>query len=489
MRPSASLSQMLSCCRCAVCLLLLGCRPTGPTNEAQPGTSAAEKTSLRVLVIDDSDLAGVIRQQWQTRSIDDELEVRTASREELQSARRLSADVVVFPSPWMGELVERELIQPIPETMLQPAGENPPLLKLDDLLPTVRQCDVSWGRKVYAVTLGSPQMVLLYRPDLFEKLQLSPPATWAEYQAAVVKLADRKALGELAPAADKPWHAALESTAAGWAGVTLLARAASAVRSEGQMYAIFDPDQMSARIASPPFVAAAREMAAALQTSEAADRKLSPEDVRKAFFAGECGMAITWPSAAGDGDMESKVQVAFAELPGRAEAFSYKTSEWVKKAAGVNTRTSLCGVSGRLAAVTREARRSRYAFQLLAWLSSSETAQAMGRTSPHTTLFRRPQLSNPAPWLGDGVSGEAGAQYAQVVESSFSRAGWMPIVRLPGVDAYQAALDAAVWKAISDPDQSSEALTTAAQEWDGITKSRNLSQQRRAYQRSLGNDF
>lgn len=471
-------------------LLLAGCGPSATPTANSPKPSPQEKTVLRVLVIDDKELAGSLVEQWRIRATEDEIEVRTASSKELTAARRLSADVIVFPARWMGELAERDLIQPIPESML-PTGtqqeDGSQKIMLNDLLPTVRQCDLSWGRKLYAVTLGSPQFVLLYRPDLFEKLDLNPPTTWEEYQEAAVKLADRPALGELAPAEGQPWHAALEPTADGWAGITLQARAASAIRAEGQLYAVFDVDSMSARIAAPPFVQAAEEMAAAAKTSGATERRLAPVEVRAAFFAGECGMAITWPSAIGAD--QSKIPVAFAELPGRSEFFSFKTNAWIKKGRDADLRTSLCAISGRLAAVTREARRSRSAFALLAWLGSDEAASVLGSRSEHTTLFTRTQLGNPLPWLGEGVSSAAGGTYSEVAQSAFSRAMWMPVVRMPGVDAYYEALDAAAIQSLANPDQAEETLAAAAQRWNEITREHDVSRQRRAYQRSLGNDY
>jgi ABC-type glycerol-3-phosphate transport system substrate-binding protein len=474
----------------AVGSLLLGCGPAASPRGTGTNKPGDVKTSLRVLVIDDADLATSIKQQWQVRAVEEEIEVRAADSKELTTAKRLAADVVVFPARWMGELAERELIQPIPENML-PSGtdaeEGTTRIPVNDLLPTVRQCDLSWGRKLYAVTLGSPQLVLLYRPDVFAKLELTPPTTWEEYQSAATKLTDRAALGDLAPPEDRSWHAALEPTADGWAGISLLARSASAVRAEGQLYALFDVDNMSARIGAPPFVQALREMAAAAQTSGASQRRLTPDEVRAAFFAGQCGMAITWPSAASE--TEAKTPVAFAELPASVESYNFKTSQWTKKKSEADPRASLCGISGRLAAVTREARRSRSAFALLAWLGGDEASRVLGPASRHTTLFSRTQLANPAPWLGEGAAAQAASGYVQVAEAAFGRAVWMPVVRLPGVDDYHAALDQAVIQSLADPASAEGALTAVAARWDEITKQRGVAQQRRAYQRSLGNDF
>lgn len=474
----------------AACALLPGCSPSTSPSASSTESGPQKQASLRVLVVDDSELAETLREQWQLREVGDGLEVRTATSKDLSAAKRLSADVVVFPARWMGELAERELIQPIPAAMLsgsEGADGVAPLMAVGDLLPTVRHCDASWGRQLYAVPLGSPQLVLLYRPDVFAKLDLDPPQTWEEYQAILPRLADRTALGELAPAEGRPWHAALEPTAEGWAGISLLARAASAVRAEGQLYALFDSDDMSSRIAAPPFVQTAGEMAAAAQASNASQRRLTPAEVRAAFFAGECGMAITWPSAAGA--TVSKTPVAFAELPGRDQSFHFQSGEWVKKGKDADPRTSLCAIAGRLAAVTREARRSRAAFALLGWLGSPEASRAISPTSQETTLFGRSQLSAPGPWLGSEVSANAAASYSQVAEAASSRTQWMPVARIPGVEEYHAALDAAVLQSLADPDQAEAALSAAAKQWDAITQRQDVARQRRAYQRSLGNDF
>jgi multiple sugar transport system substrate-binding protein len=473
-------------------LLLAGCRPTttpvAPTN-GMPGT--AERATLRVLVIDDPDGAAILEEHWRARASDEELIVRTAASRDLADARRLSADVVIYPARFMGELVERELIQPLPAHVLQSSGSDDSAhmaIALDQLLPTVRQCEASWGRTPYAVTLGSPQFVLLYRPDVFARLNLAPPQTWAELEAAAEQLADRDALGELAPAEDRPWHALLEPTADGWAGATLLARSASSLRSEQQLYTLFDIDDMSARIASPAMVEAAAAMARTAALSQVDSlKRLTPGEVRRAFFAGEAAMAITWPSAAEAGD--TRVSVAFAELPGSDRLYSFQDERWIDKPEGADRRASLCAIAGSMASVTREARRSRAAFQFLAWLQSDDAAPVLGPASDQTTLFTFEHLAQPQVWTGESASGAAAAQYAAVAESAFTRPVWTAAVRVPGVDAYLAALDAAVVKTLENPDQAQAALDEAARQWNAITERYDLNRHRRAYQRSLGSDY
>ncbi len=469
----------------AFAILLVGCGGTPENSQGTGEGSNTERANIRLLVIDDSELAALIAEQWKTRSLDDDLEIHNATRAELAKAQRLSADVVLFPARWMGELAQRELIQPIPEDLLKDQEDTAALITVDDLLPTIRQCDVSWGRKIYGVTLGSPQFVLFYRPDLFAELKLDPPATWQEYQTVAEKLADRAALGKFAPPENAPWHAALEPTAAEWGGEMLLARAAASVRTEGQMFSLFNLDDMKARIAAPPFVQAAEQMAAAAKTGDMKE-PLTPSEVRAAFLRGECGMAISWPVPAASAP--SKIPLAFAELPGSTQTYSFQSQSWVEKIPDTDRRASLCAVAGHVAAVTREARRSRSAFQFLAWLSSGDTVRAVIPANRSAAPFTRSQLANASAWIGEAAP-EAVNQYSEAVRESTDRAAWMPVIRMPGVDAYLEALDTAVSNVLADPTQAESALQTAAKRWDEITTRYDLTQHRRAYQRSLGNDY
>ena len=47
---------------------------------------------------------------------------------------------------------------------------------------------MKWGNRTVAVPLGSPQLLLAYRIDIFERLGLTPPVDWAEYQQAIKEL-------------------------------------------------------------------------------------------------------------------------------------------------------------------------------------------------------------------------------------------------------------------------------------------------------------
>ena len=131
-----------------------------------------------------------------------------------------------------------------------------PGVRQEDLfdLPGVRE--TAWGETIFAVPLGSPVMVLFYRADLFAHFGKQPPQTWAEYQQLVEFFARRENLKDWPATSNLPagWCGAVEPLAVGWAGKTLLARAAAYAKHRDYYTTLFDRDTMAPRIAGPPFV-------------------------------------------------------------------------------------------------------------------------------------------------------------------------------------------------------------------------------------------
>ncbi|MDP6059492.1 MAG: extracellular solute-binding protein, partial [Pirellulaceae bacterium] len=273
--------------------VVAGC-PSGPpkepaANSAQPGP----QRTLHVLVIDDDNLAEGIERQWRARS-DTAIELHRSSAAGVRAAggESLGADVVVFPSGLLGEFAEQDRIVPLGKRVLESENFNQ-----QDVFELLRRGETTWGKKSFAVSLGSPQLTLMYRQDLFQALDLTPPTTWNAYQQLVDRLAKRDELGDHTPPADGPWHAAREPLGDGWTGQLLLARAAAYVRHPHQYSTLFDLRDMRPLIDGAPFVKALEELVKAAP-SEAEARATTPAQVRSDFFSGRCAMAFTWPSHA-----------------------------------------------------------------------------------------------------------------------------------------------------------------------------------------------
>ena len=133
--------------------------------------------------MDDAPLGDAIARAWHAVS-ERELNVQSVTLAELSQASRLPADIVVFPAGEIGTLVERDLVQQLDERVLEDLGFD-----RRDIFDQVRLREIVWGNKLVAVPLGSPRLLLVYRPDLFEKLALTPPQTWKDYQSVAERLA------------------------------------------------------------------------------------------------------------------------------------------------------------------------------------------------------------------------------------------------------------------------------------------------------------
>src|SRR5690606_19671643 len=112
--------------------------------------------------------------------------------------------------------------------------------------PLQRLRETRWGETSYAVTFGSPQLVLMYRADLFQSLQLSPPKTWDEYQTMVKKLAAQR------PAA-ADWSPVVEPLGEAWRGEILIARAAAYARHRAHYSTFMNYIDLEPLIAGPPW--------------------------------------------------------------------------------------------------------------------------------------------------------------------------------------------------------------------------------------------
>ena len=159
---------------------------------------------LTVLVVEDSALGDTIKSEWRSRT-EDEVIVRKISWKEASSAERLPGDLIVYPAGQMGELAEAGLLAPISDRTLENDA-----FAIRDIYKQLRLREMKWGDKVLGLPLGSPQLMLVYRIDIFTKLGLKPPQTWKEYEEVAARLAKREDLGSFAPPADAPWAGTIE---------------------------------------------------------------------------------------------------------------------------------------------------------------------------------------------------------------------------------------------------------------------------------------
>jgi len=497
----------------ALLLMVAGC----PHNKQGEETADAPQrplagVKLRLCVVGDPAIAAACERlegEWDVQT-GSELDLEAMTVEQFDKVESIEADAVICPTALVGPLARRDRIVPLPEKLKESGGEWAGMFELPKVY------EAAWAGRVVAVPFGSPVLVCYYRADLFEKLQRKPPATWADYQRLAEQLADRSALGEAAPAAGAPWFGTIEPLGPGWAGLVLLARAAPYAKHRDYYSALFDTETMEPLVAGPAMVRALEELAAAakLGPPEALDYRLA--DVRAAFWKGQCGMALCWPTAGDcpdfrgarrEGDRPdsrgarrengtvplghaspaaSPVAVGFAELPGSKEAYHIGDKAWENRPDAAEGRVPLVGAAGRFGAVLRTSKSPDAALQLLLWLSGKEYGTQVCSVSSDTTLFRRSQLQAPEKWTEPQVSASAARQYAELTAATLQRQQWVAVPSISGRAEYLAALDRAVRAAVRGEKTPAEALAEAADQWRKITEQHGVEAQRAAYRKGLG---
>ena len=493
--------------RHAVCLLAIfasaaGCTSGNDSPSPDESTSASTSLSgveLKLVVVEDPGLAEAVRLlrgEWQG-STGAKLEISEQTAAELLEGNEIAADAVIYPAECLGELAERDLLTPIPKSTLAD-----PALAWQEIFEADKSRLAAWGTETYAIPFGAPLLTCCYRADLLKQLDREPPQTWSEYLELVELLADRDKLGDAAPGADQPWFAAAEPLAEGWAGLTLLARAAPYAKHRNHYSALFDMENMAPLVAGPPFVKALDELAAAARHGPDTKLDFGPAEARHALIRGQCAIALAWPAPARSRELHSNgepaggepaagkepahVEFGFSELPGAGEAYNVGAKTWDKRRPEDNPRVPLLGVSGRLGSIAKKSAKIDAAGQLLAWLSGPQWGQRVAGASTATTLYRESQLAAPAEWLDFAVDEPAALQYVETVKRSMSLEESLTVLRIPGRQRYLAALDQAVRKVVSGEAESQVALDEAAQTWTEITAELGPEAQRKAYRRDLG---
>jgi len=470
-------SLQVAAMACLMALIAVGCSPS--KSSKQGSEVAAETAKLTLLVLDDPELADAIRRQWTERG-EGELTVSEGSAKDIVEAAKpsINADTVIYPSGMMGMLIESNWIVPVPAKTLRD-----PNLAWSDIFDLVRLREVSWDRKAYALPLGSPQLALFYRTDIWEKLELKPPTTWEQYAAAITRLRD-------AAAKDAKLGfqiASAEPLANSWAGQMLLARAAGYARHRNFLSALFDLDTMQPLIDGPPFIRALDELSAA--ASNPAALEWGPQDTLAQLLNGNAAAAIGYCAP---GDLTSQPiddpngKVSVVELPGAELSYDRQRNAWDSRAAS-DVHVTLLMAVGRCASVTKRATNQQAAANLLVWISGKEWSEQLAPVSSHVTLYRRQHLAKPEKWITTpNCSAEVRRNYANIVSESLSRPESVLSVRIPGRDEYLAALDEAVIRVLHSEASSTDALQQAAAKWKAITERIGLDKQKQAYRKSLG---
>lgn len=411
-----------------ICVISCGCRDTDQGADEQPrALSQRAAVKLTVLVVEDAELAQGIRLlagEWNERSGGD-LTVVEKSLAEMLAAEHLSADVVVYPSRQLGELVMRDWLRPMRPSVL--ADES---LAWSDVLTALSDQSVRYGGEVYALPLGEMPLAMGWTGELPEKL----PTTWEQFAEAGFGVG---------PETESAWPLTRE----------FLARALALTTPADRATLFFNAQTLEARLTTPQLVQAGEWLAATAK----------PSPQRAA--------AVVLPRAKGE--------LRLSPLLAAEEVYTASMDRW-EKSAGIGP--VVLGFGGRLVSVTESSRNAASAFKLIGWLASGTVGTDLSRRSPATLWYRASQVPNADKWFAE----DADDDRVRWLTDQLSRGDAYLIPRIRGIDSYWQELEAALEQVVGGELEPKQALAATEEAWNKLTDSLGREQQRTAFNRHLG---
>lgn len=466
-------------------LIAHGCRNDSSDRVSEERVAPQPPKPIKILFVDDETLPDVVARHWMARS-EGKITIDSISSAELlqDSLAKSEADVVVYPAGLLGELVENNWLLPLPEKMLASDFDD-----RNDILLKDRTAIVTWGKTVFGVSLGSPQLVLIYRKDIFDALDLQVPTSWQEYESIREKLNDRQKIVDSGFTIADRWSGAVEPWRDNWISHVFLARSVPYVRDPLRYSTVFSFLTLEPLLDRNPFVLSASEMSAVGANASHDLLKLGPEQAKELVFDGEAAMAIGYPtpdSGATELDPENEIEVSIAPLPGSSRVFDFNESKWSRRPEGAELRAPLLGTSGLIASVSRSSKYSGSAFRFIAWLSNRENSPVIVGASGQTAPFRSSHLRIPEQWIDSRFEPEAALAWDEIIRTGQVSTMTTLSLRIPNRDRYLQSLGDSLRQMLREGVEPEEALKTAVESWNAISAENGLRKQREAYQRSLG---
>ncbi len=425
----------------SVLLFSLGCKKELQSTGQKRDNSTSQRTQVELVVqiIEDPHLAAGLsnlRGEWTERS-GGQLVVEEVALKDVLSADRLQADLIIYPSRFLGTLVARNALRTVRSSVLSSDS-----FAIADLLPLVRNRLMPFGDQVYALPLGEPPlMIALSAAEAIEGLRKSQPQFMEDNF-------DLKASRRIENAA----------------AVELLVLAIGKISLTSRRAVLFDPETMQPRIDSPPFVRA-------LERLISLRKQMSEKRIPISLMSSNRVVA----------QEKSSQSKPLLPIPPAGEVYDYARDTWEQNQ---KPRSLIfMGFSGRVMSVTRTSRNAASAFQLLQWLASGEISTHLSQKSSATMWYRSSQTGQALLWLG-GQNADQGVR--EEITRQLSAEDCFLLPRIPAIDSYLQILAKAVDRAQAGDLTAEQALVSAAEQWEAITEERHRDRQRAAYRKHLG---
>lgn len=484
----------------------LGCSEPAPEGPKPPPTYPGVKLTVGA-VGDPAILVGVAAQrgEW-AASRQGEVEIASDAARAPETAGDL--DVLVFSGQQFGALLDRGLLDEIPNDVVLPpppvdeaSGEPRPKavdpdepaegFRYMDIAPAFREQVSKSGSQRFALPIGGSTLVLAYRRDAFtseanlkaakeQGLPLEPPATWTQLDALARFFHGRDWDGDGDP--DSGLAVALGRDPEGVADATFIARAASLGQHRDHFSFLFDADDLKPRLESPPFVEALQAVSAWKAVGPPGAEGFDIAAARAAFRDGKVALLIDRAEKAAEWNSPKAVNVA--PLPGSARVYEPMRKIWDE--GSINRPTYLPFGGGWLVGVRKglDPAKRDAARDFVLYLAEAEVAN---RLLAERTF---PMLSVRASQMGRGLPDPSAAPnvdvrgWASAVSRSLMAERVLPGLRIPDADGYLADLsDGRVAAVAGKPPE--DALKGVAAAWTKRSEGLGVARQLWHYRRSL----
>lgn len=414
-----------------------------------------------------------------------------------------SVDVLVFRGDRLGDLIDRGLLAPLPESAVappaptpeaspEPAAPAPPAdpLAFKEVVASYRDLATKYGPERYTLPLGGSALVLAYRRDAFDRAEnkaaaqaagivLAPPKTWADLDALAKFFHGRDWDGDGKP--DSGIALAWAADPEGVGDSTFLARAASLGQHRDQYSFEFDADRMAPRVASPPFVEALAKTVELTKFAPPGAAQFDAEAARSAFRSGKAALLIDRAERASTWSEGKPVGVA--PLPGSERVYNPDRKQW-ETPTSPNRPAYLPHGGGWFVGVSASSQHREAAVDLARYLAGPDVTNRLraDRAFPMVAV-RGPQLGAglPDPRSAPGVDPRG---WSDAVDRTIQAVRVVVGLRVPDADGYLADLTKGRVAAVRGKPVE-EALKGVADAWSARTKGLGPARQTWHYRRSL----
>ena len=370
-------------------------------------------------------------------------------------------DMLNVVPAWLPDLVTAGVLEPLDEYVDKYGYRD----ELQDIAPTYRDNQMTYGGKIYGLPDDGDVLILYYRTDLFGDADnqkafkdqygydLAPPSDWQQFYEISKFFTDQYA--------PKLYGSALIH-APGLVHYLYLQR----FRTAGGK--LFDGESMKAQINGDTGVAVLQDMVKQLDNMPKGAAGWGPIEVLNSWLAGELAMQIWWPppgrwSAGYGAEEEALSWLPKSTIAGKV-GYALPPDGYPELAAGFAL------------SVAANSKKKELAYLFAQWLNSKDisiqrvTLPYALRDPFRTSHFNSDHYKNLWPAAKDYL-----ATLQQGAETG--------LLDLSIIDtfAYEESLTRAVVSALAGGD-AKEALEQAAEEWDALTEDIGVDDQREAYQ-------